>query len=95
MIERGMTVEDVAARFGVSTTSVRQWLKLAKVAPQLFEMFRDAEINLNQMMALAVTDDHSAQERVWDSAKEWQTIRNASRSKIPDQNSCYEHENAT
>jgi hypothetical protein len=39
---------------------VRQRLKLAKVASQLFEMFRDAEINLNQMMALAVTDDHSA-----------------------------------
>jgi ParB family chromosome partitioning protein len=60
MIERGMAVEDVAARFGVSTTSVRQRLKLAKVASQLFEMFRDAEINLNQMMALAVSDDHSA-----------------------------------
>lgn len=61
MIERGMTVEDVAARFGVSSTSVRQRLKLANVAPRLFEMFRDDEINLNQMMALAVTDDHSAQ----------------------------------
>jgi hypothetical protein len=34
--------------------------ELAKVASQLFEMFRDAEINLNQMMALAVSDDHSA-----------------------------------
>jgi ParB family chromosome partitioning protein len=60
MIERGMAVEDVAARFGVSTTSVRQWLKLAKVASQLFEMFRDAEIILNRMMALAATDDDSA-----------------------------------
>ena len=42
-------------------------------------MFRDDEINLNQMMALAVTDDHSAQERVWDSAKEWQKSPHALR----------------
>jgi ParB family transcriptional regulator, chromosome partitioning protein len=74
-----MTIEDVAARFGVSATTVRQRLKLANVAPRLFELFRADEINLDQMMALAVTDDRTAQERVWDSAKEWQKSHHALR----------------
>ena len=79
LIDQRMTVEDVAARFGVSATTVRQRLKLANVAPRLFELFRADEINLDQMMALAVTDDHAAQERVWDSAKEWQKSHHALR----------------
>jgi hypothetical protein len=32
-----------------------------------------------QLMALAVTDDHAAQERIWDSAPEWQRQPNALR----------------
>ena len=51
---------------------MRQRLKLANVAPRLFELYRRDEINLDQLMAPAVTDDHAAQERVWDSAQEWQ-----------------------
>jgi ParB family chromosome partitioning protein len=39
LLDQGMTVEDVAARFGVSVTTVRQRLKLANVAPRLFELF--------------------------------------------------------
>jgi ParB family chromosome partitioning protein len=50
----------------------RQRLKLASVAPRLFDLYRTGEINLDQLMALAVTDDHAAQERVWDCAQEWQ-----------------------
>jgi hypothetical protein len=42
------------------------------VAPRLFDLYRTGEINLDQLMALVVTDDHAAQERVWDSAQEWQ-----------------------
>ena len=41
---------------------MRQRLKLANVAPRLFELYRTDEINLDQLMALAVTDDHAAQE---------------------------------
>lgn len=58
---------------------MRQRLKLANVAPRLFELFRADEINLDQMMALAATDDRIAQERVWDSAKEWEKNHHALR----------------
>ena len=72
LVADGLGFEEIAARFGVTPTTVRQRLKLANVAPRLFELYRADEINLDQLMALAVTDDHAAQERVWDSAQEWQ-----------------------
>ena len=79
LVNEGMGVEEIAARFGVTATMVRQRLKLANVAPRLFELYRADEINLDQLMALAVTDDHAAQERVWDSAQEWQRNPNTLR----------------
>ena len=79
LVDQGMSFEDIAARFGVAVTTVRQRLKLANVAPRLFELYRADEINLDQLMALAVTDDHAAQERVWDSAPEWQRHPNTLR----------------
>jgi ParB family transcriptional regulator, chromosome partitioning protein len=72
MIDQGAGPEEVAARFGVSVTSVRQRLKLAKVSSQLLTLYRAGEITLDQLMALAVTDDHAAQERVWAAAPGWQ-----------------------
>jgi ParB family transcriptional regulator, chromosome partitioning protein len=72
LVADGLGFEEIAARFSVTPITVRQRLKLANVAPRLFELYRTDEINLDQLMALAVTDDHAAQERVWDSAQEWQ-----------------------
>jgi ParB family transcriptional regulator, chromosome partitioning protein len=90
LIDQGMGLEDVAARFGVTPTTVRQRLKLANVAPRLFELYREDEINLDQLMALAVTDDHGEQERVWDSSEEWQrrpqALRRALTEKMVDAN---------
>ena len=70
LVAAGLGFEEIAARFGVTPITVRQRLKLANVAPRLFELYRTDEINLDQLMALAVTDDHVAQERVWDSAQD-------------------------
>ena len=67
MIAAGAGVEDVAVCFGITPLTVQRRLKLAKVAPSLFELFRQDKINLDQLMALAITDDHAAQERVWNS----------------------------
>lgn len=73
LVDDGMPIEDVAARFGVTALVVQQRLKLANVSPSLVAKFREAEITLEQMMALAVTDDHAAQERVWEAAPNaWQ-----------------------
>jgi ParB family transcriptional regulator, chromosome partitioning protein len=81
LVDEGIGVEEVAARFGVTATTVRQRLKLANVAPRLFELYRVDEITLDQLMALAITDDQAAQERVWDATQEWErrpaTLRRA------------------
>ena len=67
MIAAGAGVEDVAVCFGITPLTVQRRLKLAKVSPVVFELFRQDKINLDQLMALAITDDHAAQERVWSS----------------------------
>jgi ParB family transcriptional regulator, chromosome partitioning protein len=73
LIDKGQPIEDVAARFGVTPLLVKQRLKLANVSPALIAQFREKEVTLEQMMALAVTDDHAAQERVWSAARQpWQ-----------------------
>lgn len=61
----GLGIEDIAARFGISPTVVRQRLKLAAVSPRLMAVYRTGDMNLEQLMAFTVSDDHEAQERVW------------------------------
>ena len=82
LVDEGTGVEEVAARFGVTATFVRQRLKLANVAPRFIELYREEKITLDQLMALAITDDHSAQENVWDSAQHWQKQPHALRSAL-------------
>ena len=66
MVAEGAGIEDVAVCFGITPLTVKRRLKLANVSPRLFELFRQDEMNLDQLMALAISDDHAAQERVWD-----------------------------
>jgi ParB family chromosome partitioning protein len=63
--EEGMSAEDIAARFGVTATVVRQRLKLGAVSPKLRSLYRKGEMNLDQLSAFAITEDHERQERVW------------------------------
>jgi ParB family transcriptional regulator, chromosome partitioning protein len=63
--EEGMSAEDIAARFGVAPTIVRQRLKLGAVSPKLMALYRKGETNLDQLSAFAITEDHERQERVW------------------------------
>lgn len=62
---QGMTADDIAARFGLTAAVVRQQLKLGAVSPALLQVYRDGGMNLEQLMAFTITDDHVAQERVW------------------------------
>jgi ParB family chromosome partitioning protein len=71
LVESGLSTDEVAARFGVSSLFVRQRLKLANVAPRFIAEYRSGALQLEQLEALAVTDDHATQERVWDSAQQW------------------------
>ena len=71
LIEKGETVEAVAARFGVTAAVVRQRLKLASVSPKLRALYRKGEIALDHMMALAISNDHAAQEAAWADLPDW------------------------
>lgn len=64
LVEGGKSVEEVAARFGVTPAVVERRLKLARVSPKLRSEFRKGELTLEQMMAFAVSDDHEKQEEV-------------------------------
>ena len=64
LIDNGATVTDVAARFGISETVVKQRLKLARVSPKIIKAYRAEQLNLEQVMAFAISDDHEAQDNV-------------------------------
>lgn len=68
----GLGVEDLAARFRLSPVTVRQRLRLSRVAPGLLDAYRDGDLSLQQLMALAVCEDHVMQEEVWASSYGWQ-----------------------
>ncbi len=70
-IESGEGPETIAARFGVSPQHVARRLKLARVSPRLIEALKKEEATLDQLTALAIVDDHAAQERAFFDAPEW------------------------
>jgi ParB family chromosome partitioning protein len=72
LVDQGRSVEDVAARFGVTVLLVTQRLKLAGVSPRLMKLYRDEGMNLEQLMAFTVADDHAAQETAWFDAPDFE-----------------------
>jgi ParB family chromosome partitioning protein len=71
LIDAGQSIEDVAARFGVTPLVVQRRLKLASVAPQFIDLYRKGKVTLEHLMAFAVTDDHERQQKVWESLKSY------------------------
>jgi len=65
LIDNGSTVADIAARFGMAETAVKQRLRLARVSPVVFEAYRNGELSLDQVQAFAVSDDAAAQEKLF------------------------------
>ncbi|MCV6547618.1 MAG: ParB N-terminal domain-containing protein [Cohaesibacter sp.] len=70
LIEEGRTEEEIAQKFGVDIGLVRRRLKLARVAPAVFEAFRAGDINLECVMAFTLSDNHDRQLVVWNSIKD-------------------------
>lgn len=64
--EQGLDVEEIAARFFVSSATVKQRLRLASVSPKLLELYEKDEIRLEQIMAFSISNDHARQEQVWE-----------------------------
>jgi ParB family chromosome partitioning protein len=65
LIDDGKTVEDVAARFGITPGIVSRRMKLARVSPVIIEAFRDDKITLDAVMGFSVSDDYAEQDRVY------------------------------
>ena len=86
----GATVAAIAARFGVSERTVEQRLRLGNAAPELLEAYRASEIDLQTLMAFAVTTDHGRQRAVWKQVSgqgyrpaAWQVKRMLTEERVP------------
>ncbi len=72
LVAEGRPIEDIAADFSVTPLVVQRRLKLANVSPRLMADYRADAVTLDQLMALAITDDHAAQEAAFYDAPQWQ-----------------------
>ncbi len=82
LVDEGKGIENVAARFGVSVLTVQRRLKLSALSPKLLAMYREDGINLDQLMALTLSDDHTDQEHTWFDAQPWDRTPAALRRRL-------------
>ena len=81
----GKDTDSIAKHFGVSSLHVQRRMKLAAVAPVLFELFREGKVTLDQMMALASVDDHKRQLAAWKSMPEYNRTASALRRSLTEE----------
>ncbi|NPC57803.1 ParB/RepB/Spo0J family partition protein [Caenimonas soli] len=82
LVAEGRPIEDIAADFGVTPLVVQRRLKLANVSPRLLADYRADAVTLEQLMALAITDDHAAQEAAFYESPQWQRSPQALRDHL-------------
>ena len=82
LVAEGRPIEDIAADFSVTPLVVQRRLKLANVSPRLMADYRADAVTLDQLMALAGTDDHAAQEAAYYDAPQWQRQPSALRERL-------------
>jgi ParB family chromosome partitioning protein len=82
LVAEGRPIEDIAADFSVTPLVVQRRLKLANVSPRLMADYRADAVTLDQLMALAITDDHAAQEGAFYDAPTWQRQPAALRERL-------------
>ena len=70
LADAGSTAAAIAARFGVTERTVEKRLRLGNAAPVLLEAYRAGEIDLETLMAFAVTTDHARQTAVWETVSQ-------------------------
>ncbi len=66
LCDKGLSEEDIAARFFVNPTVVKQRLRLAAVSEKLLDIYAGDGMTLEQLMAFTVSSDHARQEQVWE-----------------------------
>jgi len=82
LVAEGRPIEDIAADFSVTPLVVQRRLKLANVSPRLMADYRADAVTLDQLMALAIIDDHAAQEAAFYDAPVWQRQPTALRERL-------------
>lgn len=70
MREKGMSEEEIAAAFFVSSHVVRQRLRMAAVSPALLEVYAEDGMSLEQLMAFTLNPDHARQDQVWEAIQQ-------------------------
>ena len=90
LADAGSTAGAIAARFGVSERTVEKRLRLGNAAPVLLEAYRAGEIDLETLMAFAVTTDQARQSAVWAAVSQqgyrpgaWQIKRLLTEDRVP------------
>ena len=90
LADAGSTAGAIAARFGVSERTVEKRLRLGNAAPVLLEAYRAGEIDLETLMAFAVTTDQARQNAVWETVSQqgyrlgaWQVKRLLTEDRVP------------
>src|ERR1700730_15895069 len=68
--DQGAGEEEIAARFFVAPTVVKQRLRLATVSGKLLDVYAEDGMTLEQLMAFTITGDHARQEQVWEALKQ-------------------------
>lgn len=82
LVAEGRPIEDIAADFGVTPLVVQRRLKLANVSPRLLADYRADAVTLEQLMALAITEDHAAQEAAFYESPQWRRSPEALRDHL-------------
>ena len=82
LVAEGRPIEDIAADFSVTPLVVQRRLKLANVSPRLMADYRADAVTLDQLMALAISDGHAAQEAAFYDAPQWQRSPSALRERL-------------
>ena len=70
LADEGMSAADIGTRFGVSTHTVEQRLRLGGLAPEIIDAAREGVVTVEQMRAFAVTADRKRQVALWERIKE-------------------------
>lgn len=66
LTDKGLSEEDIAARFFVPTNVVKQRLRLADVSPVILAAYQNNDISLEHVMAFSVNPDTARQEIVFE-----------------------------
>lgn len=85
LAEQGRTPEAIAAVFNVAPTVVKSRLKLANLAPMFIELFSNDEIEMEQLMALTLSDDHATQELVWENTGPYHDVHSIKKALTADE----------